>query len=195
MSKWLILLSVLAASAGAAPVWTWVDANGQVHYSDRPEPGARQIDLPGSEPGSSSAPAQQPSAVETPSAAPGATTQPQVAVRYRTLDVQTPAQQETLWNIGGTLEVQIAIAPALQPGHRLDVYLDGARRNLDTTSTQFTVPDVFRGTHSLQAVVIDGTGREILRSQSVQFVVQQTSILNPSNPNAPARAQRAPNAG
>ena len=33
MRKWLILLSALCGTtASSAPAWTWVDANGTVHY-------------------------------------------------------------------------------------------------------------------------------------------------------------------
>jgi len=46
MLKCLIALtSLLSAAALAAPAWTWVDAQGRRHYSDRPVPGATQIEL------------------------------------------------------------------------------------------------------------------------------------------------------
>jgi hypothetical protein len=86
------------------------------------------------------------------------------------------------------LNVHVALEPALQPGHVLDVYLDGQRQNLTVTSTEFSVPDVFRGVHTMQAVVLDAEGNEVVRSLTVTFMVQQTSILNPNNPNAPNRA-------
>jgi hypothetical protein len=38
---------------------------------------------------------------------------------------------------------------------------------------------VFRGVHTLVAVVIDSSGREIVRSSPTTFIVQQTSIANP----------------
>ena len=41
------------------------------------------------------------------------------------------------------------------------------------------MPNVFRGVHTVQAVVIDAEGRELQRSPPVPFVVQQTSILDP----------------
>jgi hypothetical protein len=95
-----------------------------------------------------------------------------------------PSQQETLWNIGANLNVQVVLEPGLQPGHRLDVFIDGQRKNLDTTSTQLAVPDVFRGIHSVQAVVIDVRGAEVLRSLATTFMVQQASVQNPNSPLA-----------
>jgi hypothetical protein len=35
----------------------------------------------------------------------------------------------------------------------------------------------------MQAVVVDTNGTEVLRSLAVTFMVQQTSLLNPNNPN------------
>ena len=100
-------------------------------------------------------------------------------------NVVSPGQQETLWNIQGNLNVQVELSPALQSGHRLDAYLDGERIVLGATGSQFTLSNVFRGLHTLQAVIVDQSGEEVLRSLAVTFMVQQTSIQNPNNPNRP----------
>jgi hypothetical protein len=178
MRKCLILLFVFAVpSAFAAPVWTWVDSQGQVHYSDRPVPGARQIDLPSAQ--GFPAPSRAPS---TRAAEPSRAASSRGTTSYRAFNIVSPAPQETLWNIGGNLTVRIELQPALEAGHQLDVYLDGQRAYLSTTSLQLTVPNVFRGTHSLEAVIIDAAGREVQRSPAVPFIVQATSIQNPQNP-------------
>ncbi len=41
-----ILLGLLATSGVLADAYTWTDEDGVVHYSDRPEPGAKHIVLP-----------------------------------------------------------------------------------------------------------------------------------------------------
>jgi hypothetical protein len=172
MCKWLILLCVLSLpSALAEPAWTWVDEDGQVHYSDRPVPGARQIELSGAQGFSLPSPQRR--------NAPG--DPPPPGTRYQTLSVASPAAGETLWNLGGNLQVVLEIAPALRAGHQIDVLLDGQRANLNSTQLQLTLPNVFRGTHTLQAVIVDTAGRELQRSPAVSFVVQQTSIQNPNS--------------
>jgi len=45
MYKWLILLSLLSTVASGQSAYTWVDENGQTHYSDRPVPGSFLIEL------------------------------------------------------------------------------------------------------------------------------------------------------
>ncbi|HEY3515922.1 MAG TPA: DUF4124 domain-containing protein [Gammaproteobacteria bacterium] len=175
MRKWLILLSALSGTAAsAAPAWTWVDAEGTRHYSDRPVPGAEQVELAGAQAfGSSRANrATRTTGQGDAAGVPGAP--------YQSIEVVSPAEQETLWNIGTNLPVQVRFQPALQPGHRYDLLLDGQRRNVNTASPRVTLPDVFRGEHSLQVVVIDSAGTEVMRSSARVFFVQQTSTLNPN---------------
>lgn len=187
MKKWVwLLIALTAGTAHAATVWKWVDANGVTHYSDRPVEGAEAIELSSAQSiplatPRAPAPSTRASGPQSSSAAERGTAQP-----YTRFDVTSPGQQETLWNIEGTLEVSVAIEPVLQNGHRLDVYLDGQRQNLAATTPTFTVPEVYRGVHTLQAVVVDDAGNEVLRSLAVTFMVQQTSLLNPNNPNSPA---------
>src|SRR5687767_9901200 len=148
MRKWLILLFASGGTtASSAPAWTWVDANGQVHFSDRPVPGARQVELAGAQAFAGQTPLRAPAR----SSAAAATT----AAPYQAIDVVSPSEQETLWNIGGTLNVQVRLQPALQAGHRFDTALDGERRNLNTTSGRVALPNVFRGTHALEVIVLD----------------------------------------
>ena len=177
MRKWLILLFALpAATASSAPAWTWVDANGTVHFSDRPVPGARQVELAGAQGFGVATPALTGSRP----AAPG-----QTAAPYQNIEIVSPSDQETLRNIGGSMNVLVQFQPPLQPGHRFDVAIDGQRRNLNTASPRTTVSDLVRGAHSLQIVVIDTAGTELMRSQPRTFFVQQTSIQSPTNPQRP----------
>jgi hypothetical protein len=191
MRKWLILLSALSVTAASgAPAWTWVDSEGTVHYSDRPVPGARQIELGGAQGfGAPARPASLQPASSTATPPPSEQGAPQA---YRSVTIVSPAEQETLWNIGAMLNVRVQLDPPLQAGHRIDLVYDGQRRNLNTASTQVTLPDVFRGAHTLQVVVLDDAGAEITRSPPRTFFVQQTSV---QNPNSIAGRQRATSNG
>jgi uncharacterized protein DUF4124 len=174
MRKWLILLSaLLGTQASAAPAWTWVDEEGTRHYSDRPIPGAERVELTGAQGfGTTTRAPRTARASGDADGAPGAA--------YQSVEVLSPAEQETLWNIGTNLPVQVRFQPALQPGHRYDLMYDGQRRNLNTASPNITLPDVFRGQHTLQVVVLDSDGTEVMRSPARVFFVQQTSTLNPN---------------
>ena len=183
MHRCLILVtSLIAAAATAAPAWTWVDESGQRHFSDRPVPGATRIDLPETQTFTG---ARAPRAAPAESAAAPASSGPQErpAQPYTAFNIVSPSHQQTLWNIGGNLNMQLEIQPALQPGHRLDAILDGEHIEIRARGTSLSIPNVFRGTHTIQAVIVDESGREVVRSLAITVNVQQTSILNPNNPN------------
>ena len=164
------LLGLLATTGVLAEeAYTWTDEDGVVHYSDRPQPGAKEIILPESNtvrtrpvarPGTSTAAAEEPE-----------DTGP---FQYETLEVSAPAPEETLWNIEGVLNVSLALSPALQPGHQVRVYFDGQSRMVSGTS--FQIDEVYRGVHNIQAEIIDETGNLMIRSLPNRFYVQQSTV-------------------
>ena len=176
MNKWLIALCLVGAAAQAVPVYRWVDDNGQVHYSDRPGPGAVRTELSAAAPSTNAG--QSSSPVQSPALAAQATT---LATSYESLAVIQPAPRETLWGTGGRVEIAIGIAPDLQPYHRLGLYLDGVLTDLQTQAIRFEIADVHRGEHTVQAVILDEDDNELLQSAPVTFFVQQTSIHYPRN--------------
>ena len=176
MNKWLIPFCLLWSAAQAAPAYRWVDENGQVNYSDRPGPGAVRIELSTG----ASSPNNGRSSPRLQSPAPEI--QPSGAAGYESFAVIQPAPQVTLWGTAGKVEVAVGIFPDLQPRHRLGLYLDGVLAELDTRATRFEVDNVYRGEHTVQAVILDDTNKELLRSAPVTFFVQQTSIYYPRNP-------------
>lgn len=167
----LVLLGLLAmpfALAGEAYVWT--DEDGVVHYSDRPQPGAKRVELQA--PNTSRSPSRR-GAEETDDGDDAA--EPAAPFRYESLEVASPGAEETLWNIEGTLNVTLALTPGLQQGHRIRVYFDGNPRIVD--STTFEIDEVWRGVHNIQAEVLDETGNMMIRSRTNRFYVQQNTIL------------------
>ena len=167
----VILLGLLASSSLLAQAYKWTDADGVVHYSDRPQPGATEVDL-----GKYSAP-QGSSLARKPLPRRSSTTgkDDSGAFGYRSLAVVSPAAEQTLWNIEATLSVSLALSPALQSGHRVRVYFDGAPQEI--TGLSFQLQAVYRGEHNLQAEVVDQAGKVLIRSQPSRFYVQQTSVL------------------
>ncbi|MEX2126395.1 MAG: DUF4124 domain-containing protein [Woeseia sp.] len=165
---------LLAATATLAEAYRWVDENGVVHYSDRPQPGAEEVELESAPAINIPRPRTAPST--RPTAPADAAQTADVATGYESLTVASPGAEETLWNIGGVLEVTLNLQPALRAGHQVRVYFDG---NPQTVSgTQFQLQEVFRGVHNLQAEVLDPSGQLMIRSQPSRFYVQQTTIVN-----------------
>jgi hypothetical protein len=164
----LVLLGlVLAPVTVADEAYVWTDEDGVVHYTDRPIPGADRIEL--AEPNRSrSLGTPRDSADDDDSSDTG-------PAGYQTLEVASPGAEETLWNIEGVLNVSLSLRPALRPGHQLRVYFDGEPRIVSGTS--FTLQEVWRGVHNLQAEVLDANGRMLIRSQTNRFYVQQSTVF------------------
>lgn len=173
-----MLLLLAALPAAATEVYRWVDADGQVHYSDQWRPGAEKIRL------QETAVFSAPKVAATAPAAKAAAGAPP-AGRYGSLEIASPAQEEVLWNIEGQLRVSVRVNPGLQPGHGLRLYLDGAAQDLPPGSTEIQLKDVFRGVHTLKAQVVNEAGTVLIESQPTTFSVRQTSIANPSRPINP----------
>lgn len=164
-------LAIAAAGAVMAQAYRWVDANGVVHYSDRPVEGAEQILLPQSN--QQRRPTPAPRTRPTQQAAPAEPAQ-QEDVGYESLTIASPAAEETLWNIEGVLNVSLNIQPGLRQGHRVRVYFDGTPQMV--TGANFQLTEVWRGVHNLQAEVVDANGALMIRSQPSRFYVQQNAI-------------------
>lgn len=165
------LLGLLACSAAVADVWRWVDEDGVVHFSDTPVEGAERIDVSESARTTGARVFTPPPRVadEQQQAA-----EPAAEFRYESLSVASPGAEETLWNIEGILNVSLALTPALQSGHQVRVYFDGEPRMVSGTS--FTIDEVWRGVHNIQAEVLDQSGRLMIRSRPNRFYVQQNTV-------------------
>ncbi len=184
MRSWIVLLC-LASLTVSAETYRWVDENGVVNYSDRPHPGAERVDLQGLPTTQFARPGQPRRTRDTGQREAGQT--------YDSVTIQRPQPEETLWNLEGLLDVQIAVQPEIAPGHRLRLYLDGQPvSGVPDRATSFTIDRVYRGEHTLRAAVEDSGGRRLIESPTVRFIVQQTSVQNPNNPNAPGRPTPAP---
>ena len=169
----VVLLGLLAAGSALAQAYTWTDADGVVHYSDRPQPGAEEVDLGQYKAPQGNSLARKPLPRRSSEAdvdAPG-------SFSYDSLAVASPAAEETLWNIGAVLNVSLALSPGLQSGHQVRVYFDGTP--LEAAGLSFQLQGVYRGEHNLQAEVVDEAGTVLIRSQPSRFYVQQTSVLRP----------------
>ena len=165
----LFLAFLFIPSLGAADaLYKWVDAQGNVHYSDKPAPGATKIDVP-------KVHTFTPPQVAAPEGNSNASQDGQNRSRQRaptsyTLSISSPQDQETLWNVP-SVTVSVSISPALRSGDSVTITLDGASKTV--TGTSATFDDVDRGEHTATAS-INGTS-----AAAVTFFVQKTSGKKP----------------
>jgi hypothetical protein len=182
----LLGLLVGVGIAHAAKTYRWVDAQGVVHYSDTPQPGAEQITLPTAQTYTPTPlpVAVQPSAAAPPSAAaqPAATGPPADTGAYLSCAITEPVAETALYS-PDSVHVAVSIDPPLRSGDRLEVLLDGQRlpsSSPSATSLEAAQPD--RGAHVLSAVVRDTSGKMLCSASAVTFYVQRPSVLSPQSP-------------
>jgi hypothetical protein len=167
----LVFLAV-SSMAAADPLYKWVDAQGNIHYSDKPQPGAKKIVLPKATTFSAPAPATphgtSSDAARGPAASDGS--QEPGDGGYTSLAISSPHDQDTIWNTD-TVTVAVSLAPNLKPGDSVSITLDGQTQSVAGTSATFS--GLERGPHTVSAVVSN------LKAPSITFYIQKTSIKKP----------------
>jgi hypothetical protein len=175
MRKLIPLLTLVFAMPSLADgIYKWVDENGQVHYTDVPQesPDAVEVKVK---------PAQtftMPSVASSSSSASkaDASATPDGPV-YKSLEITSPAMEETVWNTGGLVTVAVNVQPSLRRGHAANLYLDGKQvGTLSPGMTSLQLTDVERGAHSLSAEVVNEKSATVIESAAVTFFYQQTSV-------------------
>lgn len=178
MRTLVFLLATLPAFVTAAEVYRWVDKDGIVHFSDRPQEGAETIVIPDAQTFSAPPPRSAPRTA----AANGG--DEEEAAGYENFEIVSPKQEEVFWNIGGELDVSLRSRPRIRSGHEILLFMDGQEvQKVSRGRMRARLTDVVRGTHSLRAEVRDRGGATVATTPAVQFTVQQQSVLSPTNPN------------
>ncbi|HLA29606.1 MAG TPA: DUF4124 domain-containing protein [Pseudomonas sp.] len=160
----LILLGLPAM----AQVYTYIDAEGNRVFTDKPKSGnAERIEL---------APGNSMSATYPPAAPPAAAAAEEPALRYQLLRILVPQPDATVRDNAGSLIVSVSSEPGLFPEHSYRLLLDGAQVGQTGRSPVFPLENIDRGSHQLAVEIIDSQGRIIERTPSQPFHLQRTSL-------------------
>ncbi|HEX4151301.1 MAG TPA: DUF4124 domain-containing protein [Steroidobacteraceae bacterium] len=170
-------MTVLAGplAVRAAVVYRWIDADGVVHYSDQPVPGAEKIItatgtgngiLNQTPPGT--APADQP--------------RKPTSLGSAVVSITSPAQGQT-FSGAEVMAAHLSIEPEVSPEHPMSISwtLNGATVGEADGATSFTLPDLPRGTYTLAATVTDPQTGESKSADPVTFNVLRPSLLAPQH--------------
>ncbi len=167
-----IALAMGVTLAHSETVYRWVDAQGNVHYSDHPHPGAAKVMLPQTQTYAPPTNGQMPIPEPLPAAKPTA--------GYNRFSLATPANQATLWYVH-EVTVSVNLSPQLQSGDTITYHLDGKTIG-PTQETSVTFKGVNRGEHTASATLSAANGAT-LSTGPVTFYVRQKSILAPKPPH------------
>lgn len=188
-NRFILVLALLLATCSLAAAQTssskstktyrWVDDEGVMHFSDQPRPGARNPEDQAYEirrPNVSESRAVRPRTQSEPGDSQPDDSAP-APMGYQRLSISSPNNGDTLWNIGGTLNVSVQLSPPLRDGDGIVILLNGKSLTpRPVRGTSIALTGVYRGEHTMTAVVRDATGSDVFTSAPIRFVVQQTTV-------------------
>lgn len=174
MRQSLIFLLLLFALPAVAQIYKYTDANGNTAYSSQPPNGtkAETIDLPPLNSVNTVAPAAPQAAPQNQNRA------AQGGAGYQILQLTDLPDDEALRANNGTFTVGVKIDPRLQPGHSLQLMLDGAPYGQPTNVPRLQLTELDRGEHSLAVQVLQNL-QPIQTSPTVTFTVQRVHVGRP----------------
>ena len=175
MRQSLALVLLLLALPAVAQIYKYTDANGNTAYTNQPPNGtkAETVSLPPLNSVDTTA-APPPS----PSPAPSQNQAQQPAAAYQRLELTDLPKDEALRANNGTFTVGVAIQPRLQPGHLLQLVVDGKAYGQPSNIPRFQVMELDRGEHSLSVQVLQGA-LVLQQSQTINLSVQRVHVGKP----------------
>ena len=153
-------------------IYTWIDKNGDRIYSDVPREGAELMEI------------KKGTDYTPPDITPNfSTMQPKVVtsvIAYNHFEIVSPANNATLRDNNGTIQVALDIRPKLFTGHNITLEIDGNKIS-KTGSQIITLNNIDRGTHSLVAHIFGTDGKPIISTQQVTIFLHRAIIRTPNN--------------
>lgn len=176
MRQCLALLLLVFALPAAAQIYKYTDASGNTAYSNQPPNGtkAETVELPPLNSVETVVPAPPPPMPATQNQ----NQNQQSAAAYQVLALKDLPQDEALRANNGSFTVGVAIEPRLQPGHLLQLIVDGAPYGQPTNIPRLQVMELDRGEHSLSVQVLENQ-RSIQQSETVNLTVQRVHAGRP----------------
>lgn len=106
-----------------------------------------------------------------------------------TIKIVSPAPEETYQNDAQSITVTVAITPDLEPEDTVVLLVDGAEVTEPQHSTSINLPWLERGSHTVQAKIIQPKGNGAL-SDVVTFYQQRVSLLLPPTTTLPLKSPK-----
>src|ERR1700760_839960 len=146
-----LLLCGAVSAAGTTTLYKWTDAQGVVHYSDSPQPGAQKIEVQAAQ--TYKAPAPPANAAYGPGSAAASRTAGQPG--GYTCSIASPQPDQSFFS-PDSIAVSVSVSPAMQDGDQLQVTVDGAA--VPPTIDQVIIQQPARGAHTVSATVRGADG-------------------------------------
>jgi hypothetical protein len=169
--RYLLVIISLALCFGVWAqdrVYKRVNPDGSVEYSDQPLQGAEVMKVPK---GSTFTMPE----TATSTAAPADSTPEDTGVTYDSLEITEPANDKAIRSNEGKVTALARVTPELASNHRFRWSLDGEIVQ-DVNSPELRLNNIDRGSHTLQAEIIDADGNVVISSETITFHLMRHRI-------------------
>lgn len=171
MRAYIFAVLCLLPLIASAQIYKTTDEHGNVVYTDKPPASegitTEQVEL---EPTNTAPPPP-----DIPSFIPAAPASDEGGPGYN-VSITSPANETTIPMGPGNFSVGATLQPRLQPGHKLQLDIDGETRGEPQTSRSWALTNIFRGAHQLTVRVVDEAGATVATSPPVTVYVHRPSI-------------------
>ena len=169
----LILPLLLCFYATLAPaetkIYHWVDENGRSHFADTAPPGTAEIIVENKN--LVAVPQQQSRQITTP------IEEDEAMIKYQA-EITSPQDDIAIRSNNGTLEVHVKTIPEKESTQRLQLFLDGQPLGSPQISPTIRALNVDRGTHQIQAKLLDEANNILATTQIVTVHLQRITVNN-----------------
>lgn len=173
----LLILLLLIGNTAHAEVYKRTNPDGSVEFTDVP---SKQEEKP--------VPVNPMNTFKAPPApALRSTPKPKASEdkKYTAISITSPANEASIRNNAGNITVNVSLEPALQPGHKLVLLVDGtskpasddATKDDGSTPGNFELSNIDRGSHSLVAQVLNEEGETMISSTPVTVYLHRYSAI------------------
>ncbi len=175
----LFVLAILLLSNGvvADEIYRWETPDGTTVYSDKP-----QADVHATKIEQRLAPTIHLPSVKI-SDIPKKVTPPS-SLAYQSIEITSPQNETAFPTPPSAVFVAVSIKPELQLNHKIVFLKDGSPIAAPSVSPSASITELYRGSHTLQAQVVDAAGKAVISSKLITIYVQQPSLLLRKN-NSP----------
>lgn len=183
MNKVFLFFLLLLCMPVTAEVYTWIGADGNRHYGDRPpEAGAKAATVPESVYASPKV-----GWVNGVSRRPPLPDEPQRAANgyYNSLEILRPVNDDSVRNSNGGVQVVLYADPPLRRGDLFTLYLDDEVVYENFSADVRILNGVDRGTHTLRAAIFGQESSALITSAPTTFHLHSPSRLINRRSNTP----------
>lgn len=165
-----LTLLLISASTIADEIYRWETPDGTTVYSDKPQPNVPATKIEQRLAPTIHLPSIKMSDIPKKIAPAG-------SQAYQSIDITSPQNDASFPTPPSAVFISISIKPELQPNHRIVFLKDGSPISAPSTATSASATDLYRGSHILQAQVVDAAGKILISSKPITIYVQQPSLL------------------